>query len=536
MSPRAAAPVESVDREADFVQSLQRGLAVIRAFDGESTTLTLGEVATATGLARAAARRFLLTLVDLGYVRVDARLFELSPRVLELGRAYLSSLRLPTLARPHLEALVDDVGESATIAVLDDTDIVYVAHVRARRIMSITIGVGTRDPAFATSLGRVLLAARDDAWLDRYLGSAPLSPITDRTVSGVRPLRTELEKVRRRGYALVDQELEQGLRAVAVPIRDAEGTVVAAVNVAVHAGRWTVDAIRTDLLPRLREAAAAIEATLAAAEPAAPSAVPREAPSDGVQRAADFVQSLERGLSVIRAFDGAPTALTLSDVAKTTGLPRAAARRFLLTLVELRYMDVDGRRFRLRPRVLDLGRPYLSRLTLPDLALPHLRTFVKDVGESSSVAVLDGLEIVYVAHLSARRILSVSVDVGTRDPAFATALGRVLLAGQGEGWLAANARTFTLRRYTERTITKRRAFREELARVREQGYALVDQELEDGLRALAVPIRDGGGRVIAAVNVAVHTSRWPLDRIRGELLPRLRQVAAAIERDVRATS
>ena len=535
MSPRTAVSAESSDREADFVQSLQRGLAVIRAFDGESRTLTLGEVATATGLARAAARRFLLTLVDLGYVRVDARLFELSPRVLELGRAYLSSLQLPALARPHLEALVDVVGESATIAVLDETDIVYVAHVPARRIMSITIGVGTRDPAFATSLGRVLLAAQEDAWLDEYFGSASLSPITDRTMAGARTLSAELARVRRRGYALVDQELEQGLRAVAVPIRDAEGTVLAAINLAVHAGRWTVDAIRADLLPRLREAAGAIEAALATAEPSAASVERRETPNGDVVRDADFVQSLERGLSVIRAFDGAPTALTLSDVAKATGLPRAAARRFLLTLVELGYMDVDGRRFRLRPKVLDLGRPYLSRLTLPDLALPHLRAFVKDVHESSTVAVLDGFEIVYVAHVSARRILSVSVDVGTHDPAFATALGRVLLAGQRDEWLTEHGRSFQLRRYTEWTITKRAPFRDELARVREQGYALVDQELEDGLRALAVPIRDGHDRVIASVNVAVHTSRWSLDRIRGELLPRLLELAAAVERDVRAT-
>jgi len=536
MSPRTAVSVQSTDREADFVQSLQRGLAVIRAFDGESRTLTLGEVATATGLARAAARRFLLTLVDLGYVRVDARLFELSPRVLELGRAYLSSLRLPSLARPHLEALVDDVGESATIAVLDETDIVYVAHVPARRIMSITIGVGTRDPAFATSLGRVLLAAQEDAWLDGYFGSVQLSPITGHTVSGARALRAELRRVRRQGYALVDQELEDGLRAVAVPIHDAEGTVVAAVNLAVHAGRWTVEAIRSDLVPRLREAASAIEAALATDQPPVPAVEPRETPNGGVTRDADFVQSLERGISVIRAFDGAPTALTLSDVAKTAGLPRAAARRFLLTLVELGYMDVDGRRFSLRPRVLDLGRPYLSRLTLPELALPHMRAFVKDVGESSTVAVLDGCQIVYVAHVPARRILSVSVEVGTHDPAFATALGRVLLAGQGKEWLADHARSFELRRYTERTITKRAAFRDEIARVGGQAYALVDQEFEDDLRALAVPIRDDHDRVIAAVNVAVHASRWTIDRIRHELLPRLLELAAAVERDVRAAA
>ena len=258
--------------------------------------------------------------------------------------------------------------------------------------------------------------------------------------------------------------------------------------------------------------------------------------NDRNARGPDFVQSLERGLSVIRAFDGAPTALTLSDVAKATGLPRAATRRFLLTLVELGYMDVDGRRFRLRPKVLDLGRRSLSRLTLPELALPHMRAFVKEVRESSTVAVLDGFEIVYVAHVSARRILSVSVDVGTRDPAFATALGRVLLAGQDADWLAAHGSTFRLRRYTEHTITRRGAFREELARIEEQGYALVDQELEDGLRALGVPIHDADDCVIASVNVAVHTSRWPLDRMRRELLPRLRELAAAVERDVRASS
>ena len=420
---------------------------------------------------------------------------------------------------------------------LDERDIVYVAHVPARRIMSITIGVGTRDPAFATSLGRVLLAAQEDASLEAYLASAPLAPITDRTVSGATSLRSALAKVRRQGYALVDQELEDGLRAVAVPVRAPDGTVVAALNLAVHAGRWTIEAIRGELLPRLREAAEAIEATLGAPEPVPSDPdLPREAPNGAARRDADFVQSFERGLSVIRAFDGGATSMTLSDVARATGLPRAAARRFLLTLVELGYMDVEGRRFRLRPRVLDLGRPYLSRLTLPELALPHMRAFVNDVGESSTVAVLDGYEIVYVAHVSARRILSVSVGVGTHDPAFATALGRALLAGQGEEWLADHGRSFALRRYTERTITKRTAFRDEIARVGKQGYALVDQELEDDLRALAVPIRDDQDRVIAAVNVAVHASRWPIDRIRRELLPRLLELAAAVERDVRATT
>jgi len=528
-------PSPDVDRDADFVQSLQRGLAVIQAFATAEPALTLGEVAAATGLARAATRRFLLTLVALGYVRDEGRLYRLSPRVLELGRAYLSSLRLPELSLPELRSLVDDVHESSTIAVLDGTEIVYVAHVPARRIMSITINVGTRDPAFATSLGRVLLAGQSDEVLVGYLGSAELPAMTPRTLADPAALRAELVKVRRKGFALVDQELEDGLRAIAAPLRDGEGRVVAAVNLAVHASRWTLEAIRKELLPRLLQTAAAIDEKLAA-EPASgggeTTAVARVA--GGADRNGDFVQSLERGLGVIRAFDGERPALTLSDVAKATGLTRAAARRFLLTLVELGYTTTEGRLFRLSPRVLDLGRPYLSSLSLQEIAQPHLSGLVARVEESATVAVLDGAEIVYVAHAPARKILSVTVGIGTRDPAFATSLGRVLLAGQGDDWLDGYLTSVKLQKITPETIATPARLRAELERVRDRGYALVDQELEEGLRALAAPIRDNHGRVIAAVNLAVHASRWSLDQIAGELVPRLLETAADIERDVRA--
>jgi IclR family pca regulon transcriptional regulator len=517
----------AADREADFVQSLQRGLTVIRVFAGEGPTLTSTEVANATGLARAAARRFLLTLVDLDYVRVENRLFRLSPRVLELGRAYLASLRLPALALPRLHSLVDEVGESATIAVLDETDIVYVAHVPARRIMSIKIDVGTRDPAFATALGRALLAGLPDDALDGYLATAEFPSIAPGTVVDAERLRDVLERVRRQGFALVDQELEAGLRAIAVPIRAADGRVIAALNLAVHAGEWTIPAIRKELLPRLVEAAGAIESDLAV-QPV--RSEPKSAPVAETAESGDVVQSLQRGLAVIHAFDAEHTALTLSEVAKTTGLARAAARRFLLTLVDLGYMRMDGRLFSLSPRLLELGRPYLSSLTLPELALPHLRAFTADVQESSTVAVLDGAEIVYVAHAPARRILSVSVVVGSRDPAAASALGRALLAWQPED----HASPLHLRAFTDRTIVDPVALRAELGRVAAQGYALVDQELEDGLRALAAPIRDSNDQVVAAVNVAVHASRWSVDAIRHELLPRLLETAAAIEGDVRA--
>jgi IclR family pca regulon transcriptional regulator len=226
--------------------------------------------------------------------------------------------------------------------------------------------------------------------------------------------------------------------------------------------------------------------------------------------------------------------LTLSEVANATGLARAAARRFLLTLVDLGYMRLEGRLFQLSPRVLELGRPYLSSLTLPELALPHLRAFVAAVGESATVAVLDGYEIVYVAHAPATRILSVSVAVGTRDPASATSLGRMLLAGQSDEWLDGYLESVELRPITARTIAEAAAFRAELDRIRRQGFALVDQELEEGLRALAAPVHDSRDRMIAAVNVAVHAGRWSIDAIRRELLPRLLETAAAIERDVRA--
>ena len=527
----ATAPPE---READFVQSLQRGLAVIAAFDADEPALTLGEVATATGLARAAARRFLLTLVELGYVRDEGRLYRLSPRVLELGRAYLSSLRLPEIALPHLRSLVDDVHESATIAVLDEADIVYVAHVPARRIMSISISVGARDPAFATSLGRALLAGLPDDELEHHLGAAALPALTEHTLADPGALRTELARIRRKGVALVDQELEDGLRAIAAPLHDVGGRVVAAVNLAVHASRWTIEAIRRELVPRLLEAAQAIEADLGNASPRPSPDRPVQPRRAGGGRESDFVQSLERGLGVVLAFDGQGPALTLSEVAKSAGLTRAASRRFLLTLVELGFMRVDGRQFRLSPRVLDLGRPYLSSLTLPELAQPHIRSFAGTVQESATIAVLDGADIVYVAHAAARRILSVSVDIGTRDPAFATSLGRVLLSGQGDEWLDGYLASVKLQRITPKTVTTPAQLRAELDRVREQGYALVDQELEDGLRALAAPIRDGHGRVVAALNVAVHASRWSVDAIHAELLPQLLETAAAIERDARA--
>ena len=243
-----------------FVQSLQRGLEVIRAFDADARELTLSDVARRTGLTRAAARRFLLTLVDLGYVRTDARYFSLSPRVLELGYAYLSSLSLPEVAEPHLEALVAEVRESSSLSVLDGPDIVYVARVPVSRIMTVAINVGTRFPAHATSMGRVLLAGLAEPELDAYLERAELQRLSPRTVTSTSTLRTELRRVRDQGWSIVDQELEEGLRAVAAPVRDASAKVVAAINLSAHASRSSIESMRRDLLPPLLATAARIEA------------------------------------------------------------------------------------------------------------------------------------------------------------------------------------------------------------------------------------------------------------------------------------
>jgi IclR family pca regulon transcriptional regulator len=254
--------VEDNQRSTDFVASLERGLSVIRAFGAEHPGLSLSDVARATGLSRASARRFLHTLVALGYVRSDGRLFSLRPQILELGYAYLSSVTLPEITQPHLRALSDEIGESSSVSVLEPPDVVYIARASVRRIVRISINVGTRYPAFATSMGRVLLAGQPKAWLEEYLESAVMEPLTPRTITDPDRLRDELARVAKDGYAIVDQEIEVGLRSIAVPIRDPDGAVVAAMNIPTPAAAWTSQRLRSDLLPALRRTAEKIETDL----------------------------------------------------------------------------------------------------------------------------------------------------------------------------------------------------------------------------------------------------------------------------------
>ena len=248
----------------DYVQSLERGLAVIRTFSAGSPDQTVAEVARRTGLPRATARRILLTLEELGYARSRDGRFELTSRVLDLSHAYLSSLSIPAVALPFMEAFVERVNESSSVAVLDDTEIVYVARVPTKRIMTVSIGLGTRFPAYQTSMGRVLLAELEKERVRDIFRRSDRSRTTEHTVTDLEELLEQLAEARRQGWAMVDQELEIGLRSLATPLRGESGAVLAAVNVSTHVARTDLEELREVFLPALLEMASAISEELAA--------------------------------------------------------------------------------------------------------------------------------------------------------------------------------------------------------------------------------------------------------------------------------
>jgi len=258
-----AAPSATAPQPGDgYVQSFARGLEVIRSFSADAPAQTLSEVAARTGLTRASARRILLTLQTLGYVESDGRQFRLTARILDLGFAYLSSLPLWSRAEPVMEALVEQVKESSSVAVLDGSDIVYVLRVPTHKIMSITLGVGSRLPAWCTSMGRVLLAGLDDAEVLRRLRAARPRPLTRHTVTDIDALLARVQQARRQGWSLVNQELEEGLISLAAPITDRSGRVVAALNLSGQANRTSPRVAQETLLPPLLAAARAISQRL----------------------------------------------------------------------------------------------------------------------------------------------------------------------------------------------------------------------------------------------------------------------------------
>lgn len=245
-----------------YVQSFARGLEVIRSFSQQAPTQTLSEVALRTGLTRAGARRILLTLQALGYVDSDGRQFRLTPRILDLGFAYLSSMPFWSLAEPEMEALADEVGESCSAAVLEGSDVVYVLRVHTHKIMRTSLGVGSRLPAYCTALGRVLLAGLDEADLRKRLLASGVQRHTEHTITDIETLVASIAEVRRQGWALVNQELEEGLISVAAPILGRSGRVVAAINISGQVNRTDVQAMQQRYLPALMQHSRSISARI----------------------------------------------------------------------------------------------------------------------------------------------------------------------------------------------------------------------------------------------------------------------------------
>lgn len=249
--------------DRDFVTALASGLEVIMAFDDSHPRMTLSEVAARTGMNRAKARRFLLTLHALGYVRKQQRYFELSPKVLQLGYSFLSANNYRSVIQQYLEDITAQCGESSSLGILDGNEVIYVARSAApHRLMSISLSVGTRLPAAHTSMGRVLLAQLSEPTLDAYLSRIVLERHTDKTITDKEDLKKCINKVRQQGYAIADQELDSGLRSLAVPAFDVNGKLLGAINISTNAARIDLDTLLKDYLPLLQSKARLIRTTI----------------------------------------------------------------------------------------------------------------------------------------------------------------------------------------------------------------------------------------------------------------------------------
>ncbi|MEV7071276.1 helix-turn-helix domain-containing protein [Streptomyces sp. NPDC093990] len=509
--PESAAPAEAVE-------PLIRGVRVLRELTDAGGTLSLSGLERATGLARSTVDRVTSTLARMGYVRLDGRDAVATPRLMELGNAYLAALRLPALLSGRADALADELDESVSLAVADRDGIRFIHQATRRRAMSLSFRIGDLLPAERTAPGPLFASEwTDDDW--RVWRARRAADPENRGFPAVPPRQLALRegdfeataaRAGRDGWALDDQLIEPGLVAVSVPVRDPRtGRIACVANVVSHTSRHTATDLRDTLLPRLRATVAEMERALATAPEPDPGPPPTgSAAWIGASKTAlgrDFVESLARGLTVLTAFGEGRAALTLTDVARATGLARATARRALITHEHLGLVrqQPDSRTFALTPRVLSLGFPPLSRTTLPRIAAPHLADLSARVGESTALAILvpsgpdSAPEIQYTARAVSPRIMGVDIRVGTRLPAAATSLGRVLLPDAPD-------------------------------------HALLDEDWEDGLRTIAVPLHDRAGRVVAAVNVALHAAGRTAQECVEELLPELRLTATRIEDELHA--
>ncbi|GAP36687.1 IclR family transcriptional regulator domain-containing protein [Piscinibacter sakaiensis] len=258
----APAPADTGPAKRDLVAGLEKGLAVIAAFDHERPRMSISDVARHCGLTRAAARRYLITLEHLGFVRSERKNWMLTPKVLRLGQSYMHSARLPRIVEPALQRLALALKEASSAGVLDEADVLCIAATSAGRVVSSTLQPGTRVPAYCTANGRVLLAARPQAEVDAWIARQVLAPLTPHTVTNPQRLRIEIARARAQGHAVVDQELELGLRTLSVPLQNHRGDTLAALNISVHASRIGLDQLVNDYLPALRHAQAQLRTLL----------------------------------------------------------------------------------------------------------------------------------------------------------------------------------------------------------------------------------------------------------------------------------
>ncbi|MDX3428647.1 IclR family transcriptional regulator C-terminal domain-containing protein [Streptomyces sp. ME01-18a] len=528
---------------AEAVAPLMRGIAVLRRLTEADGSLALGDLERATGLARSTVDRVTLTLARTGYVHIDGRTVTLAPRLMELGNAYLSSIRLPGLLGDRADALADELDETVSLAVPDGGGIRFVHQATRRRAMSLRFRIGDLLPVERTAPGTLFAtlwgAGEWQAWRERRASDPEgegFPSLPKRPCPADDLFEERVAAARADGWAVDDQLIEPGLLALAVPVRDPDGGFACVLSVVSHTSRHTAQGLREDLLPRLRDAASAMERRLRDAPPAGTS------PSEGAlaswttaskqELGRGFVESLARGLTVVTAFGDGGAALTLSAVARATGLSRASARRALLTLEHLGYVTAEGRDHRLTPRVMALGYPPLSRTTLARIAGPHLSALAGRIQDSASLAVLADDSVQYVARAATHRIMDVDITVGTRFPAYATSLGRVLLADLPPADLAPLLDHAELRPLAPHTLTHRTELEAALERACAEGYALVDEELEAGLRSIAVPVRDRAGSAVASINVAMHSSSRTIEACLEEVLPELRLTAGHIESEL----
>ncbi|MDX2681357.1 helix-turn-helix domain-containing protein [Streptomyces sp. NY05-11A] len=520
-----------------------RGVAVLHRLTEANGGLSLSALERATGLARSTVDRIVATLARMGYVRLDGRDAILTPRVMELGNAYLAALRLPALLDARADALADELDESVSLAVADRDGIRFIHQATRRRAMSLSFRIGDLLPAERTAPGPLFATEwTDEDWqtwrtrrtTDPENRDFPTVPPLPHHAPGDEPddedkdkavgveVDIDIDFVRRTAeaasahHALDDQLIEPGLVAVSVPVRDPRTARIACVaSVVSHTSRHTAADLRETLLPRLRAAVSAMEDDLHHAPPPHPGPPPAGlATWTGASKqelGREFIESLARGLTVLTAFGEGRAELTLTEVAKATGLARATARRALITYEHLGLVTpTPHRAFALTPGVLALGFPPLSRTSLPRIATPHMATLAAQIQETTSLAILTdrGDEIQFTAQVPASHVMSVDITVGTRLPASGTSMGRVLLP-----------------QHTDAPPSPAPS-----------SYALVDEELEQGVRAIAVPIRDRTGRVVAALNAATHVARRTAESCVHDILPALMSTASRIETDLHTAS